>query len=226
MTASWQLWRDRRGRLSPLRAGTLALLLLPLAKALFQANEIAHGARPLNELIHRAGFWALIFLGVTLAVTPFRRVFRYGNLIDIRRMIGVGTFCYIATHLTLFFADQSYDPGKFIHEISHRVYLIVGATAWVGLAVLAATSTDGMVRRLGGLRWRRLHQIIYAIALLALIHYFQQTKADVSVPTFVAGLFGWLMACRIVGWWQGRAELSTFSLLVMTIAVALLTLIG
>jgi len=167
MTASWQLWRDRRGRLSPLRAGTLALLLLPLAKALFQANEIAHGARPLNELIHRAGFWALIFLGVTLAVTPFRRVFRYGNLIDIRRMIGVGTFCYIATHLTLFFADQSYDPGKFIHEISHRVYLIVGATAWVGLAVLAATSTDGMVRRLGGLRWRRLHQIIYAIALLA-----------------------------------------------------------
>ena len=92
MTASWQLWRDRRGRLSPLRAGALALLLLPLAKALVQANEIAHGARPLNELIHRAGFWALVFLGLTLAVTPFRRVFRYGNLVDIRRMLGVGTF--------------------------------------------------------------------------------------------------------------------------------------
>jgi sulfoxide reductase heme-binding subunit YedZ len=83
-----------------------------------------------------------------------------------------------------------------------------------------------MVRRLGGMRWRRLHQIVYMIALLALIHYFQQTKADVTVPTFVAGLFGWLMAYRIVGWWQGRAELSTLSLLVMTIAVALLTLIG
>jgi methionine sulfoxide reductase heme-binding subunit len=226
MTASWQLWRDRRGRLSPLRAGTLALLLLPLAKALFQANEIAHGARPLNELIHRAGFWALIFLGVTLAVTPFRRVFRYGNLIDIRRMIGVGTFCYIATHLTLFFADQSYDPGKFIHEISHRVYLIVGATAWVGLAVLAATSTDGMVRRLGGLRWRRLHQIIYAIALLALIHYFQQTKADVTVPTFAASLFLWLIAYRLFAWWQETSELSTLSLLALALVVSIVTFAG
>jgi sulfoxide reductase heme-binding subunit YedZ len=72
-------------------------------------------------------------------------------------MLGVGTFCYIATHLALFFADQSYDFAKFVHEITHRVYLIVGAVAWIGLAVLAATSTDGMVRRLGALRWRRLH---------------------------------------------------------------------
>jgi methionine sulfoxide reductase heme-binding subunit len=226
MTASWQLWRDRRGRLSPLRAGTLALLLWPLAKALVQANEIAHGARPLNELIHRAGFWALVFLGLTLAVTPFRRVFRYGNLVDIRRMLGVGTFCYIATHLTLFFADQSYDPGKFIHEISHRVYLIVGATAWVGLAVLAATSTDGMVRRLGGLRWRRLHQIIYAIALLALIHYFQQTKADVTVPTFAASLFLWLIAYRLFAWWQETSELSTLSLLALAFVVSIVTFAG
>jgi sulfoxide reductase heme-binding subunit YedZ len=83
-----------------------------------------------------------------------------------------------------------------------------------------------MVRRLGGMRWRRLHQIVYVIALLALIHYFQQTKADVSVPTFVAGLFAWLLSYRIVGWWQGRAELSTLTLLVMTIVVAALTLIG
>ncbi len=112
---------------------------------------IAHGARPLNEMIHRAGFWALVFLGVTLAVTPFRRIFRYGNLIDVRRMLGVGTFCYIAAHLALFFADQSYDVGKCLHEITHRVYLIIGAIAWLGLATLAATSTDGMVRRLGGL---------------------------------------------------------------------------
>ena len=114
-THSWQLWRDRRGRLSVLRLGVLALLLMPLAKAVFEAGAIAHGARPLNELIHRAGFWALVFLGVTLAVTPFRRIFRYGNLIDVRRMLGVGTFCYIAAHLTLFFADQSYSPAKFFH---------------------------------------------------------------------------------------------------------------
>ncbi len=83
-------------------------------------------------------------------MTPFRRIARYGNLIDVRRMLGVGTFCYIATHLTLFIADQSFDLGKVAHEISHRWYLIVGGTAWLGLAALAATSTDGMVRRLGG----------------------------------------------------------------------------
>ena len=222
----WQLWRDRRGRLSPLRIGTLALLLFPLAKALVDAQAILHGARPLNDMIHRAGFWALVFLGVTLSVTPFRRILRYGNLIDVRRMLGVGTFCYIATHLTLFTADQMFDLGKVVHEISHRWYLIVGGTAWLCLATLAATSTDGMVRRLGALRWRRLHKIVYAIALLALIHYFQQTKADVTVPVFAASLFLWLFAYRVVAWWQDAGELSTLTLLGMSIAVSALTFVG
>ena len=226
MASSWQLWRDRRGRISPLRIAVLALLLFPLAKALLDAGAIVHGARPLNDVIHRAGFWALTLLGVTLAVTPFRRVARYGNLIDVRRMLGVGAFCYIAAHLTLFFADQTFDLAKVAHEISHRWYLIVGGTAWLGLAVLAATSTDGMVRRLGGERWRRLHRIVYAIALLALIHYFQQTKADVTVPIFAASLFLWLMAYRVLAWWQGTSELSTLSLLGLSIAVSLLTFAG
>jgi sulfoxide reductase heme-binding subunit YedZ len=224
--SSWKLWRDRRGRFSALRIGTLALLLLPVAKALYDAGDIVHGARPLNDVIHRAGFWALVFLGVTLAVTPLRRIARYGNLIDVRRMLGVGAFCYIAAHLALFFADQGFSLSKAVHEISHRVYLIIGAIAWFGLAVLAATSTDGMVRRLGGLRWRRLHQAIYVIALLALIHYFQQTKADVSVPTFAAGLFVWLITYRLLAWWQDTSDLSTLSLLVLSAVVSILTFAG
>src|SRR6478672_12980117 len=226
VTPAWQLWRDRRGRISALRVATLVLLLLPLAKAVAESSQIAHGARPLNELIHRAGFWALVFLGVTLAVTPFRRIFRYGNLIDVRRMLGVGTFCYIVAHLALFFADQGYSFGKLFHEITHRVYLIIGAIAWLGLAALAATSTDGMVRRLGGLRWRRLHQIIYVIPLLALIHYFQQTKADVTVPTFAASLFLWLTGYRVLAWRQDTSDLSTLSLIALAVAVSVLTFIG
>src|SRR6185437_1798740 len=222
----WQIWRDRRGRLSPLRMTALALLLFPLAKALVDAPAILHGARPINDMIHRAGFWALVFLGVTLVVTPLRRIARYGNLIDVRRMLGVGTFCYIATHLTLFFADQSYSFGKAAYEITHRWYLIIGGTAWLGLATLAATSTDGMVRRLGGLRWQRLHQAIYGIALLALIHYFQQTKADVTVPTFAASLFLWLIAYRLVAWWQASQELSTLTLLALSLGVSIITFIG
>ena len=226
MKPAWQLWRDRRGRLSALRMAALALLLLPVTKALFDAGDIVHGARPLNNLIHRAGFWALVFLGLTLAVTPLRRIARYDNLVDVRRMLGVGAFFYIAMHLTLFTADQRFDLGKVVHEISHRVYLIIGATAWLGLATLAATSTDGMVRRLGGQRWRRLHQAIYAIALLALIHYFQQTKADVTVPTFAASLFVWLIAYRLLAWWQETSELSTLNLLALSITVSILTFIG
>ncbi len=223
---SWQLWRDKRGRLSALRIATLALLLFPLAKALIDAHAILYGARPINDLIHRAGFWALIFLGVTLAVTPFRSIARYGNLVDVRRMLGVGTFCYIAAHLFLYIDDKMFDLGMVVHEITHRWYLIIGGTAWLGLAVLAITSTDGMMRRLGGLRWRRLHQIVYGIALLALIHYFQQTKADVTVPVFAAGLFGWLISYRVLAWWQDRSQLSTFSLFGLTIVLSALTFFG
>ncbi len=226
MRPSWQVWQDRRGRLSLLRTTTLALLLLPLAKAIFDANAIVHGARPINELIHRAGFWALVFLGVTLAVTPFRRIARYGNLIDVRRMLGVGAFFYIVAHLALFCADQGLDLGKTAYEITHRWYLIIGGTAWLSLAVLAATSTDGMVGRLGGMRWRRLHRIVYAIVLLALIHYFQQTKADVTVPTFAASLFGWLIAYRLLAWWQGSSDPSTLNLLGLSIVISAITFFG
>lgn len=224
--SSWLLWRDRRGRLSWLRVAALVLLLFPLAKALVEADAIAHGARPLNDLIHRAGFWTLVFLGVTLAVTPFRSIGRYGQLVDIRRMLGVGTFCYAVAHVTLFFADQGYDAGKFVHEITHRWYLIVGGTAWLGLMTLAITSADGVTRRIGPQRWRRLHQLVYGIALLALIHYFQQTKADVTVPVFAASLFGWLMLYRLLAWWLGARELSTLTLLGLTIAASLLTFAG
>jgi sulfoxide reductase heme-binding subunit YedZ len=223
---AWELWRDRRGRVSVLRIATLTILLLPLAKAIFDAGVIVHGARPINDLIHRAGFWALIFLGCALAVTPLRRIARFGVLIDVRRMVGVAAFVYIATHLTLYVADQGFDFAKVASEITHRVYLIIGATAWLGLFALAGTSTDGMVRRLGGKRWRRLHQAAYAIALLALIHYFQQTKADVSVPTFAAGLFTWLMGYRLLAWWQGSGELSAFALLALSLAVAVMTFAG
>jgi sulfoxide reductase heme-binding subunit YedZ len=224
--AGWQLWCDRRGRLSWLRVAALALLLFPLAKAAADSGAILHGARPLNDLIHRAGFWTLVLLGVTLAVTPFRHIARFGTLIDVRRMLGIGTFCYAAAHLALYIADQQFHLGKVVYEISHRVYLIIGFTAWVGLAVLAATSTDAVQRRLGGLRWRRLHQIIYGIALLALIHYFQQTKADVTVPVFASSLFGWLILYRVFAWWQGRSDLSPLGLLVLSLVVATLTFFG
>jgi sulfoxide reductase heme-binding subunit YedZ len=223
--AKLQIWRDRRGQISPLRIAALALLLLPLAIAAWNAEAIAAGARPVNDLIHRAGFWALMLLIITLAVTPLRRITRFGQLLDIRRMLGVGVFCYAALHISLYVVDQMFDLGKVASEIVHRVYLVIGFTALTGLAVLAATSTDGMVRRLGGSRWQRLHQIVYVIAFLALIHYFQQTKADVSAPTLVAGLLAWLMCYRIVAR-RIRGELSSAGIAVLSVVVAALTLLA
>jgi methionine sulfoxide reductase heme-binding subunit len=220
-----QIWRDRRGQISPLRIAALALLLLPLALAAWNAEAIAAGARPVNDLIHRAGFWALMLLLITLAITPLRRISRFGQFVDIRRMLGVGAFCYAALHISLYVVDQVFDLGKVASEIVQRVYLMIGFTALTGLAVLAMTSTDGMVRRLGGSRWQSLHQIVYVIGFLALIHYFQQTKADVSAPTLVAGLFAWLMCYRIVVR-RIRGELSTAGIAVLSVVVAALTLLA
>jgi sulfoxide reductase heme-binding subunit YedZ len=226
MKKPWQIWRDRRGRLSPLRIGALALLLLPVAIAIYDWETIGFGARPLNDVIHRTGYWALIFVLVSLAVTPLRRIARYGTLIDVRRMIGVGAFVFAFAHICLYIADQSYDLFKVASEIVLRLYLTIGFVALTGLALLAATSTDAMVKRLGGLRWRRLHQIVYVIALLALIHFFQQTKADQSVPIFAAGVFLWLMLYRVVAARTERSELSGLTLLILSVAVAILVFAG
>jgi methionine sulfoxide reductase heme-binding subunit len=222
-----QIWRDRRGRLSWLRVAALAYLLTPAAIALWNADSIIHGARPINDVIHRAGFWMLMFLLTTLAITPMSRITRLRGLIDVRRMLGVGAFLYGVAHISLYTTDQMFDLVKVASEIVQRIYLIIGFTALMGLAALAATSTDGMVRRLGAARWQRLHRIVYVIGMLALIHYFQQTKADVSVPTFTAGILTWLIGYRIVvKLWKVRGELSTAALVGLSVVVAGLTFIG
>ena len=211
-----------------LRIATLALLVWPIALAVVAwQTEIRFEARPVNDLVHRAGFWMLVFLLLALAITPLRRIARYPQVLDVRRMIGVGTFCYGAAHLTLYALDQMLDLTRVASEIVYRVYLTIGFTALIGLAALAATSTDGMVRALGGLRWRRLQQVIYLIALLGIVHFFQQTKLDVSVPTLVAGLFTWLMGYRLIAWlWKRPVEIPTWLLLVLAVAASALTFLG
>jgi methionine sulfoxide reductase heme-binding subunit len=220
MTTSLALWRDRRGRVSALRIAVLAFLAVPVALAAHAFLTAGLGARPINDLIHRTGYWALVFLLVTLAVTPLARIGRLNGLIDVRRMLGVGAFVYAATHILLFIADQMFDLLKVATEIVLRLYLTIGFIALLGLTALTVTSTDAMVRRLGR-RWQRLHQIVYGIALLALIHFFQQTKADVWVPTFVAGLFVWLMGYRLLMRWRKGVPSAPSLLMLALIASAL-----
>ena len=121
MIRSLYIWRDRRGDLSVLRIVTLLVLITPVIIALVEAQAIARGARPINDLIHRTGYWALIFLLASLAVTPLRRIARFGGLIDVRRMIGVAAFCYAAAHIGLYVADQMYDLVKVATEIARRI---------------------------------------------------------------------------------------------------------
>jgi len=225
MLTQFKLWRDARGRLSALRIAALVLLLLPITLA-FTAPWTSEefNARPFNDLTHRAGYWALMFVIISLAITPLRRIARYGALVDVRRMIGVGAFCYVVAHILFNIANEKFNVVKVATEIVLRLYLTIGFISFLGLTALAVTSTDGMVRRLGGRRWQRLHQLIYVIVLLALIHFFQQTKLNIWWPTLIAGLVGWLLGYRIMV--RGRSgEPSALMLFGLTVAVTALTFI-
>ena len=200
------LWHDKRGRFSPLRAVTLPILIAPLIALISFALTHDLGARPRTEAIHEVGLWGLRFLLASLFITPLRRIARYAPLIDVRRMIGVASALYMLLHFILYIVDQAYDMGVVVSEIVLRVYLTIGFTAWVGLMVLGATSNDYMVRELRGMRWRNLHRLVYPIAVLGCIHYFMQSKLEVFEPTWVAGVFVWLLLYRFLHWRFPRSD--------------------
>ncbi len=106
-------------------------------------------ARPVNEAIHSTGNYAVWLVVLSLAVTPARRLFNAPKLINMRRTLGVAAFCYAVLHLTLYVVQEKYDLAKVVSEIVFRIYLTIGFVALIGLIALAATSTDGMIRRLG-----------------------------------------------------------------------------
>ena len=237
------LWHDRRGRFSPLRAGTLALLLLPLLDLIWMSRSgslmeaaVANpvdglGPRPVNEAIHHVGLWAVRILVATLLITPLPRMAKLPKLVDVRRMIGVGSALYIALHFMLYVVDQSYDLLHVASEIVLRIYLTIGFVALLGLFALAITSNDVMVRRLGGLRWRKLHQLAYPTTFLALVHYFMQSKQDVFQPTVLAGIFAWLMLYRIAHWtlprrfFRADGELSLWLIVVLGLTTTVLVIL-
>ena len=194
------LWHDRRKRFSPMRAATLALLVAPLLALIYFALTHNLGPRPRTEAIHEVGLWAFRFLLLSLFITPMRRIARYAPLVDVRRMVGVASFLYILLHLILYVADQVFDLGKVVSEIVLRYYLTIGFTAWLGLFALAVTSNDFSVRRLGGLRWRKWHWLVYPVTILGAIHYFLQSKLEVFEPTVMGGVIAWLLIYRILHW--------------------------
>ena len=195
-------WYDESGRFAPLKLLVLVALCVPAALVAWRFQAHVLGADPLNAAIHEIGNWTIKLIFLALAVTPARRILDWPRVLTLRRMIGVAAFCYAAMHLSLYALDHRFDVVKIATEIALRFYLTIGFTALVILAALAATSTDGMMRRLGR-RWRPLHRLVYLAALLAVVHFFIQTKADVDEPWVMAGLYAWLMLYRTAAWRRG-----------------------
>ncbi|MDF2232926.1 ferric reductase-like transmembrane domain-containing protein [Albimonas sp. CAU 1670] len=196
----WSPWRDRAGRLSPLRAACFAVSILPglwLALALGGVfGPAALGAEPIHQAEHLTGLWAVRFLLASLALTPLRLITGWGRLAQVRRLIGLTAFAYAAVHFGLYIVEQQYHLLRVASEIVQRLYLAIGFTALLALGALSATSFDRAIRRMGA-NWRRLHRLSYVIALLALAHFALQEKLDVAEPAFLFGLFAALMLHRL-----------------------------
>lgn len=192
---AWWPWLDRQGRFSALRAIAFALVLVPAFWLAFDAWTGQLGSKPWTQAVHDTGTWAVRLLLATLAISPLRRILDWNRLIGIRRMLGLSVLAYAAGHFTLYCIDLAFDWGLIVSEIVKRIYLVIGFTALLGLVALGATSTDAMIRRLGG-NWQRLHNLVYPITLLALFHFALQSKIDITEPALMTGLFLLLMGYR------------------------------
>lgn len=219
-------WQDYSGRTSPLK---LAIFVALFGPALWTALSFALGwlqPQPYTAAIREIGLWTIRLIFIALAITPLRQILQWPRLILVRRMIGVAAFAYAITHLSLYTADQMFDLVKVASEIVLRIYLTIGFTAVLGLAALAATSTDGMIRRLGR-RWQKLHRLVYLIALLAVVHYCMQSKLDLWEPTIMAGIYGWLIGYRLLAWClAARRGLPLLWVGALGVAAAVLTGLG
>ena len=200
-------WTERSGRFAPLKAACLALVLAP---GLWLAVELARGELqplPYTAVIRETGLWAIRFLILTLAITPLRRMLAWPKLISVRRMLGIATLVYTSAHMLAWIADMAYDWGVVASEIAMRLYLTVGTVALALMIPLAITSTDAMVKRVGGRRWRRLHQLVYAVGVLAILHfYLLLEKLTTPEAQIVAGLFLWMMMWRMLVAWRGPID--------------------
>jgi len=200
------IWHDKRGKFSALRAVTLLALITPALFGAYYTLTSDWGPRPFDAVTHYSGLWAIRILAATYLVALLRRIGRWPRLIDVRRMIGVACFCYLVFHVSLYIVDQAFDIPTVISEIVLRIYLTIGFLAFSGVTALAITSNDYMVRRMGGMRWRKLHWLIHPIIILGAVHNFMQSKLDIFHPTVLSGIVLFAMVYRLAHWKLPRAS--------------------
>lgn len=182
----------------------------PLGALVYGAFADTLGANPLDAITDETGTWTLRFLVLTLAVTPLRRLTGWNWLIRYRRMLGLFAFFYGSLHfLTYLWFDQFFDLNEIAADIARRPFITVGFAAFVLMAPLAATSTAGWIRRLGGRRWNRLHRLAYVSAALGVVHYLWLVKADISRPARYGTILAVLLAARVWFAYNARHATST-----------------
>jgi sulfoxide reductase heme-binding subunit YedZ len=180
-----------------LRLVTLIGLCLPALELAWRWYNGDLEPRPVTVATHSTGDWAVIFLMLSLAMTPARALFDWMPLVQIRRRIGVAAALYAGAHFLIYVLDQKWNLVVVATEIIKRFYLTIGFVTLLMLVVLAITSTDGWQKRLRR-NWKRLHWLIYPAAFIAIVHFFIQSKVKIGEPAFTAGLFAWLMLWRVL----------------------------
>jgi sulfoxide reductase heme-binding subunit YedZ len=181
----------------------------PLGRLAWKAFHDGLGANPVEVITHSTGDWTLIFLLVTLSITPLRRLTRQYWLIGFRRMFGLYAFFYGTLHLTTYvWLDKSFDIHEMLADVAKRKFITAGLTGLVLMIPLALTSTKWAIRKMGGKRWQTLHRLIYFSAAAGVIHYIWLVKADLTKPLEYAAVLSVLMAYRLVAWWTARPKAS------------------
>ena len=191
------------------RAALFALALLPLVRLVAVGFLDRLGANPVEFVERSLGTWTLVMLCVTLSITPLRWLTGWAWPLRLRRMLGLFCFFYVSLHFVAYiWLDQWFDLAAIVKDVIKRPYITAGFAAFVLLIPLAATSTNAMVKRLGGRNWQRLHRFVYLVAILAILHYVwhKAGKNDFGTVSIYAGVVAALLGARILHWARRRGR--------------------
>ncbi len=190
-TQGWVAW---------LKGLLFVACLFPLGRLLWFAYADRLGANPIEFITRSTGTWTLVFLLLSLSITPLRQWLRQPQLIKFRRMIGLYAFFYACLHLaTYFWLDQFFDWPGIVKDIVKRPFITVGMASFLLMTPLALTSTNAMMRRLGGRNW---HRLVYAVAVGGVLHYWWLVKKDLTEPLIYGAVLAVLLGYRLVVLWR------------------------
>ncbi len=192
--------------ISLLKGIVFIVCLIPAVLLFYNAFTDNLGANPVEEITLETGTWALRFLVLTLVITPLRKISGWQLLIRFRRMLGLYVFFYACLHfLTFIWFDHFFELDEMIKDVVKRPFITMGFTAFVLLIPLAVTSTNKMIKRLGGKRWQQLHRLIYIVPVFVVVHYLWKVKADIQAPVIYGVIFAILIFYRV--WYRYSTRL-------------------